>query len=337
MATYPIKMLKDEDNKPFVPLVSTDCIRDENNQTLQQVLNKKLSPTNLLSGEFVRVTTEGDNCYINVDLPANLNIINNLTTSSAGQGALDAYQGKVLKDSIPQVVNDLSSTSTTSALSANQGYILNNKFNNYTTTTDMNNKFSNYTTTADMNSRFNNYLSLTGGTINGNLTARHILANTTSGEATVGAGYNNSTIYFYANSTNRGIYDSSYGAIIKATNTEKIFYGTANGINTNSTFAFSSSSNYSISGYNKIVVKNGICFITAFIKCVSPVAEDISIATVPKPYVGEVRNPHWQFHNWEASPNGMPLVVQIKDDGDFRIRRGVADLNYFIQICYPIQ
>lgn len=133
MATYPIKMLKDEKNQPFVPLVSTDCIRDENNQTLQQVLDKKLSPTNLLPGEYVSITTEGNNCYINVDLPANLNVINNLTTSSAGQGALDAYQGKILKDSIPQVINDLSSTSTTGALSANQGYILNNKFNGYST------------------------------------------------------------------------------------------------------------------------------------------------------------------------------------------------------------
>ena len=143
MATYPIKMLKDEENKPFVPLVSTDCIRDENNQTLQQILDKKLSPTNLLSGEYVSITTEGNNCYVNVDLPASLNVINNLTTASAGQGALDAYQGKILKDSIPQVVNDLSSTSTISALSANQGYVLNNKFNNY--------------------------LPLSGGTISGNI------------------------------------------------------------------------------------------------------------------------------------------------------------------------
>lgn len=157
MATYQIKMLKDEENKPFVPLVSTDCIRDKNNQTLQQMLDKKLSPSNLLAGDYVSITTEGNNCYVNVDLPANLNIVNNLTTSSAGQGALDAYQGKILKDSIPQVINDLSSTSVTSALSANQGYVLNNKFSNYTTTTDMNNKFSNYTTTTDMNNRLSNY------------------------------------------------------------------------------------------------------------------------------------------------------------------------------------
>src|SRR5574344_742941 len=144
MATYPIKMLKDEENKPFVPLVSTDCIRDKNNQTLQQILNKKLSPDNLLGGDYVNITTEGNNCYVNVDLPASLNVINNLITSSAGQGALDAYQGKVLKDSIPQVVNDLSSTSTDSALSANQGYVLNQKFGDYVLTAALENLVKQY-------------------------------------------------------------------------------------------------------------------------------------------------------------------------------------------------
>lgn len=144
MATYSIKMLKDEQNQPFVPLVSTDCIRDENNQTLQQILDKKLSPTNLLPGEHVSITTEGNNCYVNVDLPANLDIINNLTTDSAGQGALDAYQGKVLKDSIPLVVDDLSSTSTTSALSANQGYVLNHKFGDYVLTAALENLVKQY-------------------------------------------------------------------------------------------------------------------------------------------------------------------------------------------------
>lgn len=131
MAIYSIKLLKDESGQPFVPLVSTDCIRDKNNQTLQEILNKKLSPTNLLGGEYVNVTTKGDNCYINVDLPNSLKLVNNLTTTEAGQGALDASQGKILKDSIPTVIDDLTSTDKTKALSANQGYILNNKFNNY--------------------------------------------------------------------------------------------------------------------------------------------------------------------------------------------------------------
>lgn len=131
MAKYPIKLLKDENNTPFVPLVSTDCIRDKDNQTLQEILNKKLSPANLLGGEYVNVTTEGDNCYISVDLPNSLKLINNLTTAEAGQGALDASQGKILKDSIPTIIDDLTSTDKTKVLSANQGYVLNNKFNNY--------------------------------------------------------------------------------------------------------------------------------------------------------------------------------------------------------------
>lgn len=131
MAKYPIKLLKDENNTPFVPLVSTDCIRDKDNQTLQEILNKKLSPTNLLGGEYVNVTTEGDNCYISVDLPNSLKLVNNLATAEAGQGALDASQGKILKDSIPTIVDDLTSTDKTKVLSANQGYILNNKLNNY--------------------------------------------------------------------------------------------------------------------------------------------------------------------------------------------------------------
>lgn len=131
MAKYPIKLLKDESNTPFVPLVSTDCIRDKDNQTLQEILNKKLSPTNLLGGEYVNVTTEGDNCYISVDLPNSLKLVNNLTTAEAGQGALDASQGKILKDSIPTIVDDLTSTDKTKVLSANQGYVLNNKLNNY--------------------------------------------------------------------------------------------------------------------------------------------------------------------------------------------------------------
>lgn len=33
MAQYPIKMLKDEENKPFVPLVSPACIREPGGQS----------------------------------------------------------------------------------------------------------------------------------------------------------------------------------------------------------------------------------------------------------------------------------------------------------------
>lgn len=137
MANYPIKLLKDETNAAFVPLVSTDCIRDKDNQTLQQILDKKLSPENLLPGEHVSITTENNNCYVSVDLPAGLNLIDNLNTTTANQGSLDAHQGKVLKDMIPEIIDDITDTSPTKGLSANQGYILNQKFNNYTLTSDL--------------------------------------------------------------------------------------------------------------------------------------------------------------------------------------------------------
>lgn len=38
MARYPIKMLKDENNNPFVPLVSTECVKDPGGQSLDQKL-----------------------------------------------------------------------------------------------------------------------------------------------------------------------------------------------------------------------------------------------------------------------------------------------------------
>lgn len=131
MTSYPIKMMKDENNKPFVPLVSTEGIKNPQGQTLDSLLNTKIGPSNLHGGDNISITTSGYDCFINLDLPSSLNVIDNLTTSVSGQGALDARQGKILKDSIPIVDNDISSTSTTHALSAYQGYVLNNKFNNY--------------------------------------------------------------------------------------------------------------------------------------------------------------------------------------------------------------
>jgi len=68
MATYPIKMLKDDEGNAFVPLVSASSVFDSNNVALQT----------LLSGKY--------------------DVKNNLTTASAGIGVLDAYQGKILND-----------------------------------------------------------------------------------------------------------------------------------------------------------------------------------------------------------------------------------------------
>lgn len=153
MATQniPIKMLVDERSEPFVPLVSTEGIKDPQGRTLENILNAKLSPSNLLGGDHVRITTSGSNCYINVDLPSSLNLIDNNTTTTANQGALDAHQGYVLKNLIPNVVNDVTSTSTTAALSAYQGYLLNQKFNNYTPTSSLPSVINNLTSTSTTN------------------------------------------------------------------------------------------------------------------------------------------------------------------------------------------
>lgn len=69
MATYPIKMLRDEERQPFIPYTNAQAIVDKDGKTLQDLMD---------NGKY--------------------KIINNLTTSSAGQGILDAYQGKVLND-----------------------------------------------------------------------------------------------------------------------------------------------------------------------------------------------------------------------------------------------
>lgn len=135
MAIYPIKMLKDENNNPFVPLVSTECVKDPGGQSLDQKLANKLESNNIQAGDnTINVSTSGNNVSITANLPAGSTLIDNLTTTTAGQGALDAHQGKVLKDLIPTIVDDLTSTDATKALSAKQGYTLNQKFNDYTLT-----------------------------------------------------------------------------------------------------------------------------------------------------------------------------------------------------------
>ena len=69
MATYPIKMLRDEDRQPFIPFTNMAAVVDSNGVTLQELMD---------NGKY--------------------KIQNNVTTSQAGKGVLDAYQGKVLND-----------------------------------------------------------------------------------------------------------------------------------------------------------------------------------------------------------------------------------------------
>lgn len=127
MANYPIKLLKDEQGTPFVPLVSSDSVQTMEGETLTTLLEEKISPEDLVAGQYIEIETENGQTTISVDLPASVNTINNLTTETSGQGALDAYQGKVLNDSIPKLVDNLESTDGSKALSAKQGKILNDK------------------------------------------------------------------------------------------------------------------------------------------------------------------------------------------------------------------
>lgn len=125
MARYPIKMLKDEEGNPFVPLVSTEGIQSPDQRTLAELLGDKLETDNIIPGENVTITTDGNDITISTSGKGVL--IDDLNTATAGLGGLDAHQGKVLKEMIPNIVDDVTSTSTTEALSANQGYVLNQK------------------------------------------------------------------------------------------------------------------------------------------------------------------------------------------------------------------
>lgn len=62
--------------------------------------NGKLSPANIKAGTNITVTASGNDVTISSSASGeSISLINNLTTASAGQGALDAVQGKILNDS----------------------------------------------------------------------------------------------------------------------------------------------------------------------------------------------------------------------------------------------
>lgn len=58
---------------------------------------------NLVNSIDTEIISSGSN--IEIDLTAKHSVINNLTTASAGNGVLDAYQGKVLDDKINNACN----------------------------------------------------------------------------------------------------------------------------------------------------------------------------------------------------------------------------------------
>ena len=124
MATYPIKMLRDENQEPFVPMVSADSIYTSDGKSFEENFASKLEASNLKEGNGIILEQDGNDMTISVDFGATDNIIDNLNTTVAGQGPLDARQGNVLKNMIPVIVDNLDSTDAAKVLSANQGHEL---------------------------------------------------------------------------------------------------------------------------------------------------------------------------------------------------------------------
>lgn len=123
MATYPIKMLKDENGTPFVPLISLDSVQDTDGQSINEILNNKLETTNIIAGTQIELEVDGNNIKIS-NSAEGTKLIDNLETAQAGVGALDASQGKVLLEKIPAIANNLNTPESDQALSAYQGYVL---------------------------------------------------------------------------------------------------------------------------------------------------------------------------------------------------------------------
>ena len=138
MANYPIKMLVDEQGHEFVPISSTDALINSTGQSLDTILAKKLETSSILAGSGVSLNkdTTNNTVTINCSLPG-ATVIDNLTTTTAGQGSLDAHQGYVLntnKVNISDIVDNCTTTANNKPLSAYQGYVLFNKFNDYALT-----------------------------------------------------------------------------------------------------------------------------------------------------------------------------------------------------------
>lgn len=98
MSRYPIKMLKDEEGIPFVPLVSTEGLRTPEGETIEEKLEKKLEPSNIIAGTNITLSVDGNNVTINNASKGVL--IDNLTTEQSGIGALDAHQGYILNHKV---------------------------------------------------------------------------------------------------------------------------------------------------------------------------------------------------------------------------------------------
>lgn len=124
MTAYPVKILKDENGEGFVPYTSTVALHDPNGETIDDKIATKLEISSILAGSGISLTPDTTDNTVQIDctLPG-ATLINNVTTVSSGQGALDAYQGYVLKGYIDAIPAVLHGTSTPSSNLGNNGDI----------------------------------------------------------------------------------------------------------------------------------------------------------------------------------------------------------------------
>ena len=121
MGTFPVKVLIDENNEEFIPWMSADGIHTSDGLSFEEKFATKIDASNLKEGTGITIVKDGADCTFNVDFGASDNIIDNLDTTVAGQGSLDARQGSVLKGMIPQIVDNTETADASKVLSANQG------------------------------------------------------------------------------------------------------------------------------------------------------------------------------------------------------------------------
>ena len=130
MTSLTVKILKDEDGNNFVPYTSTIALYDPDGETISDKIAKKLETSSLIAGTGITLIPDITNHTVEIQSSVpGANLINNLTTSVIGQGALDAYQGYVLnttKVNISDIVDNCTSLDNNKPLSAYQGYILYN-------------------------------------------------------------------------------------------------------------------------------------------------------------------------------------------------------------------
>lgn len=116
MAEYAVKVLKDENGEEFVPYTSTKALYDPQGITIDARLATKLETASLIAGSGIALSADNVNHTVTISSSApGSNLINNLTTTNSGIGALDAYQGYVLKTSVDALPKIYSGTADPSS------------------------------------------------------------------------------------------------------------------------------------------------------------------------------------------------------------------------------